>query len=150
MFYDFQKKGANMKNNSSHQMFPDANHDEQSAQSFIKSLRIFSMDNFHKGNRELLNKKLLDKKEKDYIPSRREMRDTLSNEPHHHWWSSMMRTTQEMLYDTVGPSIERQLDDLIEKSESFKNKLSQGFPCPVAVRFVRGRTQNGLLSGPLY
>lgn len=112
-----------MKNNSSHQMFPDANHDEQSAQSFIKSLRIFSMDNFHKGNRELLNKKLLDKKEKEYIPSRREMRDTLSNEPHHHWWSSMMRTTQEMLYDTVGPSIERQLDDLIEKSESFKNKL---------------------------
>tara|TARA_A100001011_G_scaffold380992_1_gene448957 strand:- start:483 stop:1565 length:1083 start_codon:yes stop_codon:yes gene_type:complete len=112
-----------MKNNSSHTMFPEANHDEQAAQSFIKSLRIFSMQNFHQGNRKLLDNKILSDNDKNFVPTRKEMREALSVEPHNQWWSSMMRTTQEMLYDTVGPSVERQLDNLIEKSESLKNKL---------------------------
>ena len=34
-----------------------------------------------------------------------------------------MRTTQEMLYDTVGPSIERQLPDLIERAKSLRGKI---------------------------
>jgi ubiquinone/menaquinone biosynthesis C-methylase UbiE len=34
----------------------------------------------------------------------------------------MMRTTQEMLYDTVGPSIARQLDDLCERASSLRNQ----------------------------
>ncbi len=119
----FLSKEALMKNNSSHSMFPEANHDEQSAQSFIKSLRVFSMQNFHQGNNELLDNKILNKNDESFVPTRKEMREALSVEPHNQWWSSMMRNTQEMLYDTVGPSIERQLDKLIEKSEALKNKL---------------------------
>ncbi len=104
-------------------MFPEATHDEQSAQSFIKTLRVFSTRKFHAGNEALLTKKVLSKHEDGSCPPRREMRNALKDEPHHQWWSSMVRTTQEMLYDTVGPSIERQLPDLIERARSCRGDL---------------------------
>ena len=112
-----------MRNNSDHAMFPEATHDEQSAQSFIKTLRVFASRNFHAGNNAILTEKLLSKRNEGSCPSRREMREALEDEPHNKWWSSMMRTTQEMLYDTVGPSIERQLPELIDRAKSFKGKL---------------------------
>ncbi len=112
-----------MRNNSDHAMFPEATHDEQSAQSFIKTLRVFSSRNFHAGNNAIITEKLLSQRDDGSCPSRREMREVLEDEPHNKWWGSMMRTTQEMLYDTVGPSIERQLPELIERAKSFKGKL---------------------------
>lgn len=112
-----------MRNNSDHAMFADATHDEQSAQSFIKTLRVFSSRNFHNGNEELLTEKVLPEYPDGTCPPRRAMREALENEPHNKWWSSMMRTTQEMLYDTVGPSIERQLPDLVERAKSLRGKL---------------------------
>lgn len=104
-------------------MFPEASHDEQSAQSFIKTLRVFSSRNFHTGNNCLLKEKVLSKHPEGVCPSRREMRVALENEPHNKWWGSMMRTTQEMLYDTVGPSIERQLPELVKRAKSTRGKL---------------------------
>ena len=112
-----------MGNNSDHAMFPEATHDEQSAQSFIKTLRVFSSRNFHSGNNAIISEKLLSQRDDGSCPSRGEMRAALEDEPHNKWWSSMMRTTQEMLYDTVGPSIERQLPELVERAKSFKGKL---------------------------
>jgi len=112
-----------MRNNSDHAMFADATHDEQSAQSFIKTLRVFSTRNFHGGNEAILKEKVLSKYADGECPPRREMRIALEDEPHNRWWSSLMRTTQEMLYDTVGPSIERQLPDLIERAKSLRGKL---------------------------
>lgn len=112
-----------MRNNSDHAMFADATHDEQSAQSFIKTLRVFSTRNFHSGNEAILKEKVLSKYADGECPPRREMRIALEDEPHNRWWSSLMRTTQEMLYDTVGPSIERQLPNLIERAKSLRGKL---------------------------
>ena len=37
-------------------------------------------------------------------------------------WGALLRTTQEMLYDTVGPSIERQHDALMAKARRFSGK----------------------------
>ncbi len=112
-----------MRNNSDHAMFPEATHDEQSAQSFIKTLRVFTTRNFHAGNNAIIAEKLLSQRPDRACPSRKEMRDALKGEPHNQWWSSMMRTTQEALYDTVGPSIERQLPELIDRARSFRGKL---------------------------
>ena len=112
-----------MRNNSVHAMFPEASHDEQSAQSFIKTLRVFATRNFHAGNNAIIRDKLLSRGPDRPCPSRREMREALDGEHHNKWWSSMMRTTQEVLYDTVGPSIERQLPELIDRARSFRGKL---------------------------
>ena len=109
-----------MRNNSTHAMFPDATHDEQSQQNFIKSLRVYASRNFHSGNKQLLADKILPEQQDD--PGRRAIRVALRKEPHNQWWGSMMRTTQEMLYDTVGPSIERQLPGLIQRANALRNQ----------------------------
>jgi len=115
-----------MRNNSTHGMFPDATHDEQAQQNYIKSLRVFASQNFHNGNKDLLfNKILPEKAVKDpaHDLSRREIREALGKEPHNQWWGSMLRSTQEMLYATVGPSIDRQLPELCDKAKQLRGKL---------------------------
>ena len=112
-----------MRNNSDHAMFPEATHDEQSAQSFVKTLRVFATNNFHAGNNAILADSPLSPGADGSCPSRKELREVLEVEPDNKWWSSMMRTTQEVLYDTVGPSIERQLPELIGKARSLRGTL---------------------------
>ena len=111
------------QNSSHHAMFADATHDEQAAQNFIKTLRVLSTRNFHAVNEELLKEKVLTERPEGDCPTRKEMRDALTGEPDNQWWSSMMRTTQEILYDTVGPSIERQLPELVERAKSLTGQL---------------------------
>ncbi len=114
-----------MRNNSDHSMFPEATAEEQAQQNFVKSLRVFASRNFHAGNKELLRTKILPEQRErtgSTAMGRRDVRLALSGEPHNQWWSAMMRTTQEMLYDTVGPSIERQLPELCEKAKAMRGK----------------------------
>jgi ubiquinone/menaquinone biosynthesis C-methylase UbiE len=110
-----------MRNNSDHAMFPTATHDEQAAQGFVKTLRVFSTRNFLAANGALLRDKGLSNA--DAAPSRRDLREALEDEPENQWWSAMLRTTQEVLYDTVGPTIERQLPDLIDRANAMRGKL---------------------------
>ena len=115
-----------MRNNSAHGMFPDANHDEQSLQSYIKTLRVHVATHFHSGNKRILADKIepsLRKINGNRPPSRKQMREAFLKEPHHQWYGAMLRTTQEMLYDSVGPSIERQLPELVRKAKSLRGKL---------------------------
>ncbi|MSO99243.1 MAG: class I SAM-dependent methyltransferase [Rhodospirillaceae bacterium] len=114
-----------MRNNSNHAMFPEATHDEQALQSYIKSLRVHTARNFHDGNKKILAERIepqLRRKTKGRMPNRKQVREAFMQEEYHRWWSAMLRTTQEMLYDSVGPTIERQLPQLLEKAKALKGK----------------------------
>ncbi len=114
-----------MRNNSNHAMFPEANHDEQALQNYIKTLRVHSSRHFHDGNKKILAERLepqLRRKTKNRVPSRKAVREAFMGEEYHRWWSAMLRTTQEMLYDSVGPSIERQLPTLVHKAKALKGE----------------------------
>ena len=115
-----------MTANAPHAMFPNATHDEQARQDFLKSLRIHVTGRFHSGNATLFERKVAPEFEgaRGRPPqSRKEIREAMAIEPHSQWWGSLLRTTQEMLYDTVGPSIERQLPELIERSKQYRGRL---------------------------
>jgi SAM-dependent methyltransferase len=106
-------------------MFPDASHDEQALQSYIKTLRVHVANRFHGGNKRILTEKIepaLRRRNGNKLPSRKEMREAFAQEPHHQWYGAMLRTTQEMLYDSVGPSIERQLPELAARAKSLRGK----------------------------
>jgi ubiquinone/menaquinone biosynthesis C-methylase UbiE len=114
-----------MRNNSSHAMFPSATHDEQALQNYIKTLRVHATRGFHGGNKKLLASGIeadLRRRAGNRIPNRADVRKALAKEDHNKWWSAMVRTTQEMLYDTVGPSIERQLPELVKKAKTLRGK----------------------------
>ncbi|MBM3503560.1 MAG: class I SAM-dependent methyltransferase [Alphaproteobacteria bacterium] len=113
--------------NATHAMFPDANQDEQSRQHFIRSFKVHIAGEIMPGNQVLYRSRVVPKflKEKSRQPkTRREVREALSVEPFNQMWSSLLRTSQEMLYDTVRPSIERQLPELIERAKKkYSGKL---------------------------
>jgi ubiquinone/menaquinone biosynthesis C-methylase UbiE len=114
-----------MQNNSTHAMFPGATHDEQAMQSFIRTLRVHVLREFQGGGRDILEQEIepaLRKANSGRPPTRKQLRETLGAVPHQRWWSSMLRVTQEMLYDTVGPSIERQLPELIDKARALRGR----------------------------
>jgi ubiquinone/menaquinone biosynthesis C-methylase UbiE len=109
-----------------HSMFPSASHDEQARQDFLKSLRIHVTGRFHSGNALLFERKVVPgfAREHGRAPqTRKEIREALAAEPHNQWWGSLLRSTQEMLYDTVGPSIERQLPGLIDRARELRGQL---------------------------
>jgi len=115
-----------MTANAPHAMFPTATHDEQARQDFLKSLRIHVTGRFHSGNATLFERKVAPEFERSQgraLRSRKEIREAMALEPHSKWWGSLLRSTQEMLYDTVGPSIERQLPELIERSKQLRGRL---------------------------
>lgn len=106
--------------NNTHSMFPEAVHDEQSRQHFIRSLKVHISEDVMPGNTLLYKNRVLPsfKSENGRDPnSRKELRDALAKEPYNKVWSSMLRTSQEMLYETVRPSIERQLPELISRAK---------------------------------
>lgn len=108
-----------------HAMFPSATFDEQARQDYLKSLRIHVTSRFHAGNDRLFHEVVAPEFERRVgrpPQTRQEIREALKIQPHNRWWGSLLRTTQEMLYDTVGPSIERQLPDLIERARSLRDK----------------------------
>jgi ubiquinone/menaquinone biosynthesis C-methylase UbiE len=114
-----------MLNNSDHAMFPGATHDEQAMQNFIKTLRVHVLREFQGGGRAVLETQIEPRVRAangGAPPSRKQMREAFRDVPQHRWWSSMLRVTQEMLYDTVGPSIERQLPQLIEKARALRGR----------------------------
>lgn len=110
---------------ATHPMFPDANHDEQARQDFIRLFKLSVQRDIGTGNRRLYEAKV----KPDFArrtgrapKSRREVRQAMSQEPYNQMWSALLRTSQEMLYDTVGPSIERQLPDLISKARAYGDR----------------------------
>jgi len=109
-----------------HAMFPAASHDEQARQDFLKSLRIHVTGRFHEGNARIFRERVAPEFERRTgrpPQTRREIRAAMDREPHTRWWGSLLRTTQEMLYDTVGPSVERQLPDLVSRARTLRNRL---------------------------
>lgn len=115
-----------MAHSPPHEMFPNALHDEQARQDFIKSLRIHVTSNFHAGNARAFHERVAPDFERQHGRpplTRKEIREAMARESHSKWWGSLLRTTQEMLYDTVGPSIERQLPELIERARALRGKL---------------------------
>lgn len=99
----------------SHSMFPTALHDEAAHQDFIRSFMSHIYEEIMPGNRVLYDKKVVPEflAEHGRAPTERsEVRTALAKEPFNQFWSTLMRTSQEMMYASVRPSIERQMPEL--------------------------------------
>lgn len=104
-----------------HDMFPGAQHDEAARQDFVRSFMVHLYEEVMPGNRILYDKKIVPQflQEKGRPPAERsEVRKALEREPFNQMWASMMRTSQEMMYAAVRPSIERQMPALRERAKS--------------------------------
>ncbi len=98
-----------------HPMLPQPTHDEESRQVFMKSMREHVTGTVTAGNKVVYEGAAL----KTFVRAqgraprnRQEVRKAMVREPYHQYWSAFMRTTQEMMWDSVGATVDRTVDDL--------------------------------------
>ncbi|MBD1923346.1 class I SAM-dependent methyltransferase [Microcoleus sp. FACHB-831] len=103
-----------------HRMLPEATHDELARQNFVNSLKGYIGSQISPGNKELYEKQLKPRFEQENQrppKDRYEVRRLMQHEPSYRMWGALRRTTQEMLWDAVNISVERQINDLIEQAQ---------------------------------
>jgi ubiquinone/menaquinone biosynthesis C-methylase UbiE len=100
----------------SHPMMPVASHDERAEQCFVRDLKVWMAEEIDPLQRKLVeaaSETLPESSAPDFAPLRRKL---LSQDVYRSW-ISFRRTSQEMMWDAVGSSIDRQLEELTQKAD---------------------------------
>ncbi len=109
-----------------HPMLPKATHDERVRQEFVQSLKVYLAKKVSPGNKVIYEKRAKPRfaAEVGRPPrDRHEVRRVMQREPYYQLWSALQRTSQEMMWEAVSSSVERQLADLVEKAKRPGPKL---------------------------
>lgn len=104
-----------MERQQVHEVLPRANHDEAARQAFVQSFKLHLATKVVQGNREVYERRVRpDFEQRHGRPpeTRREVAEAMRAEPYHRLWGSLQRTSQEMCWNSVLESIERQLPEL--------------------------------------
>jgi ubiquinone/menaquinone biosynthesis C-methylase UbiE len=149
-------------------MLIEETHDERSRDAFIASLREFAMAEIYPQLRKHYDDVLAPRHvERHGEPpgSVDRVRALMEGSPFYTGYSLLVRGTQELLWDTVGEAVERQLPALIEKAQSLRAgagslTLDASLPLPnyaaaVDIHVMPGGfhtdiTENDVFAGALY
>jgi SAM-dependent methyltransferase len=104
-----------------HAMLPKATHDEKARQEYARAFREYTINHVLPGNRMVYENKVVPqwKREKGRAPKdRMEIRDAMEKEPYFQDYANLYRVSQELLWESVTHTVERQLPDLIEKAKT--------------------------------
>ena len=103
-----------------HALLPDATHDEGAREDFCASLRKMFTTELFTGTRTIYTEKLLPQFERTHgrkPESVREASELMESSFYYRGSNVVGRAIQELVWDTVGESIERQLPELIERAK---------------------------------
>lgn len=137
-----------------HAVLPQATLDEAARQEFINQLGKHVLNEFTPGTRVAYERDVLPtfKREHGREPTdRHEIRKVMIEHPFYRMTSSFQRTVQEMMWDSVDESIQRQLPDLIDTSRKIAAgntigsiSLKDGFEIP---RYVSENDHHAMPGG---
>ena len=115
-----------MSQHTPHAMYATPNHDELSRESFVRDLMTHVTRDLMPGKKKLYEAKVKpafirahNRPPKD----RHEVRRAMEKEDFNQVWGALRRTTQEMMFDVIGESVERQLPELIDRAGRIGSKL---------------------------
>ncbi len=103
-----------------HEMLAKANHDEAAQQYFVASLKKYLFHPIETGNKRIVDNVVVPEMEAEQgrpPENYREVRARLEGLTVHQTWKAMLRNAQEMMWEYVGESLDRQLPEMIEKSK---------------------------------
>ena len=115
-----------MSQQRAHAVLPRASHDEAARQAFVQSLKIHLASEVSPGNKQVYESAVKPAiiAQKGRPPAdRHEVRQLMRRQPYYQMWSSLQRTSQEMMWDAVSTSVERQLDGLVVAARSHSGQL---------------------------
>ncbi|MFN6514195.1 MAG: class I SAM-dependent methyltransferase [Nostoc sp. CreGUA01] len=109
-----------------HAMLPKTTQDELARQEFVQSLKLHIFRNLSPGNKVIYEKLAKPKFEQEHQrppENRYEIRELMQDEPYYRWTGVLKRISQEMLWDAVNTSVDRQLPELIERAKDKGSEL---------------------------
>lgn len=109
-----------------HAVLAQGTHDEHARQTYISDLRMHILGDIGLGMQGVYESRVrpaFEKKSGRPPKDEYEIRDVMLNDPYAKVWSSMIRTCQEMIWDSVIPSVERAQPDLNRAVNGVKAKL---------------------------
>jgi ubiquinone/menaquinone biosynthesis C-methylase UbiE len=109
-----------------HEILPQALHDELARQNFVQSLKVYLAGKISPGNKVVYEKRLkpaFERQHKRAPRDRSDVRQMMASDPYYQMWSALQRTSQEMMWDAVSTSVERQLEELARKAVALKREL---------------------------
>ncbi|MBD2387048.1 class I SAM-dependent methyltransferase [Cylindrospermum sp. FACHB-282] len=101
-----------------HAILPQTTHDELARQAFVNTLRTHIGSQINSKVYEIYEKQVAPrfKQEHERLPQDRfEVRAAMGDNLLYAWSSALKRTSQEVMWESVESSIERQIDDLVTK-----------------------------------
>lgn len=108
-----------MASQAPHGLTVESTHDEYALQSYVSALRMFTLQEIGGGLRDVYDSRVKPsfEKNKGRAPKdEHEVRHAMMEDPYCRTWSSMMRSAQEMIWDSIIPSIERAQPELNSKA----------------------------------
>lgn len=153
---------------SPHPMLIDETHDERARDAFIASLREFTMADLYPQLRRQYDSVLAPRHAERHgeVPATVErVRAVMEDSDFYKGYSLLVRGTQELLWDTVGEAVERQLPELISKAATLvpgrgSLRLDPSLPLPnytaaVDIHVMPGGfhtdiAENDVFAGALY
>jgi ubiquinone/menaquinone biosynthesis C-methylase UbiE len=109
-----------------HEILPQATNDELARQSFVQSLKVHLASKVSPGNKVIYEERVKPAFEHQHRrppQDRHEVRRAMVTEPYYQMWSALQRSSQEMMWDAVSTSVERQLQELSRKTAKAERKL---------------------------
>lgn len=109
-----------MYDQTRHDMLPQATHDEQARQNFVQSLKEHLAMHVSPGNKSVYTRRAKPRFEKEHHRApqdRHEVRRVMKDEPYYQTWSALLRTSQEMMWESVASSVDRQLPNLTTRAK---------------------------------
>ena len=118
-----------METQTQHAMLARATHDESARQQFTASLKSHLSSEVAPGTRavyEARTKPAFARANNRPPRDRHEVRRAISGEGYYQMASSLKRAAQEIMFDSVGTSVERQLPTLIAAARHQRNRAKRG------------------------
>ena len=104
-----------MQERMGHALMPQATHDEQALESFLVDMRMHLMETMDPMDRALCNEWAAPRVAADtgVRPTQStEVREALEEQPYHQVWLTLQRLYQDMIWQTIGESVDRQYEAL--------------------------------------
>jgi SAM-dependent methyltransferase len=102
-------------------MLPQANHDELARQNFVASLKAYIVGKLSPQNQAIYEQIAKPEFEQEHGRSpqnRYEVAQVMQDRSYYRWWSALRRTQQELMWESVNISVDRQLPQLIQQAKS--------------------------------
>ena len=115
-----------METQHQHAVLPAATHDESARQNFVQSLKVHLATRVSPGNKTVYEHRAAPRFAREHRrppKDRHEVRSVMRHEPYYQAWSTLLRTSQEMMWDSVNVSVERQLPALRGQAAAERDTL---------------------------